>query len=199
MLALLRKLFRRKIQVPQFDIEKAVGHYLLTLPRCTNRVLVISRSYQDKSFNYEMIVNTASLAAWAEKLDIGSRGSNDPGKAAWKTWSLWLRLADLTDDTVSIPPLILFEVISKYQETFLEMQGTEVFCHECSKMIEMPIQKITEEKYNVMRDEWHCPNGHCLYQKVTEIYCSGRGFPMDYLEYEENDLSVPSFLRKKPG
>src|SRR5450631_3103104 len=119
MLALLRKLFRRKIQVPQFDIEKAVGHYLLTLPRCSNRVLVISRSYQDKRFNYEMIVNTASLAAWAEELDIGSRGSNDPGKAAWKTWSLWLRLADLTDETVSIPPLILFEVISKYQETFL--------------------------------------------------------------------------------
>jgi hypothetical protein len=197
MLNLLSKLFRRKRPVPPFDIEKAVGHYLLTLPRCSNRVLVFSQSYQDKRFNFEMIVNATSLSAWAVQIDFGSGGCTDSGKAARNAFDLWLQLADLNDNSVTTLPKMFFDEIGEYHESFLEMRGNEVFCHECSKMNEMPIQTITEEKYNVMRDEWHCPNGHLLYQKVTEIYCSGRGFTMDYLEYEENDLSIPSFLRKK--
>ena len=54
------------------DLEKTVGHYLLSLPRCTNNILVISRSYGDKRYNYELTVDAACLAAWAVKHEKGA-------------------------------------------------------------------------------------------------------------------------------
>lgn len=192
--------FRRKALPKPFDIEKAVGHYLLTLPRCTNRVLVVSRRNLDKRYNYEMTVDTASLAVWAEKHDKGAWSSYEPEQAARKALPLWLRLADLSDNSVSFPPKMFSQVLRGYHETFLAMKGTQVYCHQCHQIIEQPIVKYTQlpprEIFDYWRYEWHCPNGHLLY--FDEVGRHGVFAKPPLTNYfDEDTLSIPTFLRKQ--
>lgn len=159
---------------PPFDIEKAVGHYLLSLPRCTNRVLVVSCAYGDDCFDYELTVDTPSLAAWAVKHEKGCWSANEREQAARLTLPLWLQLADVNDNTVTRLPKDLFKILSGYHGTFLEMPAAQVFCPHCKKTIEgreLAIETSdlgTHDGFNRSHYEMHCPHGHLLYKKTVE-------------------------------
>ena len=198
---LFSKLFRRtKISVP-FDMEKAVGHYLRTLPRCTNRVLVVSRRYLDKRYNYELTVDAASLAEWAKMYERSSWCSNDAKVAAELALVLWLRAADLSDNSVTLAPKDFFDVWHKHYSTFQKFPSAQTYCHECRQVIEGVSTKNTElpprEIFNCWRTELFCQNGHLLYQDEFGIHLCVRknSFPVLDLKCKD-ELSVPAFLRK---
>lgn len=200
MLSFLKRLLRRKVDTP-FDIEKTVGHYLLTLPRCTSRVLVVSRQYQDKCYDYEMTADAASLAAWAKMYETNGWGSQTE-KASCKALLLWLRAADLTDNTVTTPPKEFFDIWRRYHETFLETMGSQVYCHECHRIIDTPEIKRTSDSeggiYVIFSEEWHCSSGHLLFQEKRELtMCSRKNIPNIFADSKEEELTIPAFLRKQ--
>lgn len=199
MIKLFSKLFRQAQSPLPFDIEKAVGHYLLTLPRCTNRVLVVGRRYLDRRYSYEMTVDTASLTDWAKRYETSSLQVNNPDQAIELALLLWLRGADLSDSSVSLPPEIFFKVLRGYQTNFLGMAGTEVYCHECGQIIGDVSMKSTRlpvrEIFDIWKYEWHCPQGHLLYQDEIEMN-GGVSRPVAQNVYDEKVLSIPAFLRK---
>lgn len=178
MLGWLTKVFRKKDRPPPFDIEKAVGHYLLTLPRCSNRVLVVSRRYLDKRYNYELTVDAANLADWSVKHAKGAGRPYGPDQAVRKTLPLWLHGADLSDSAVTFPPKEFFSLLREYQETFLNMASAQVYCHECHQIIENVTKKITElpprDIFEFRRFEWFCRQGHLLYKEDHGVHFDAR-------------------------
>ena len=201
MRSLLSKIFRRKeVSVP-FDMEKAVGHYLRTLPRCTNRVLAVSRRYLDKRYNYELTVDAASLADWAKKYESISWHSGDSHVAAQLALLLWLRAADLSDNSVTLPPKEFFDVWHENYWVFQKLPSAQMYCHECRQIIKDISTKTTElpprEIYKCWRTELFCQSGHLLYQDDFGIHLCVRknNFPVLDLECKD-ELSVPAFLRK---
>jgi hypothetical protein len=201
MSGILSSLFRRK-EIPPFDVEKAVGHYLLTLPRCTSRVEVVSRRFLDKRYDYEMTAATSSLAEWAKMYESNGWG-NQTEQAICKALLLWLRGADLLDPTISLPPKEFFDVWRCYHSTFYEMPGTKVYCHKCAQIIAEVSMKDTElppiEIFDRMHYEWFCPEGHLLYQEEIGRH----GSKISHAKFRElfdedgDPLDIPNFLRKK--
>lgn len=189
MLSKLFNHFSHVKQPPSFDIEKAVGHYLLTLPRCTSRVAVVSRRYLDKLYNFELTVDTASLAPWSEEHAKGVVSSNAPEQAARLALPLWLRLADLSDVTETLLPKDFFEICREYHGTFLEIPSSHVHCYECGKNVDGVMQSETQlqskEIFEVSGFEWRCPEGHLLYAEEIGLHSHVSG------------IEIPSFLRKK--
>lgn len=180
MLCFMQKIFSRQAE-STFDLEKAVGHYLLTLPRCTGRVLVVSRRYLDKRYSFELTVDTASLTAWAEKHAKCAWSSNEQAQAARLTIPLWLRLADLSDNTVTLAPKEFFDIWRGYHCTFYEMPGSKVHCHECGHAIDEVTMTDTHlpptDIFDNWRYEWFCPQGHLLYQEEIGRHASRRRIP----------------------
>lgn len=172
----LKNLFRKRVVPPPFDIEKAVGHYLLTLPRCTSRVMVVSRRFQDQRFKYGLTVDTVSVAAWAENL---SWSNNVREQAAAQALQLWLRAADLTDRSVSYIDGNFFKVLCYHHEKFLKMPNAQVYCYECSKFVEDVTTTTTDlpmkEIFTCWRREMRCPEGHLMFQEETGAHFSRRG------------------------
>lgn len=199
MLKLFGELFRRKNTPPPLDIEKAVGHYLHTLPRCTNRILVVSRRYLDKRYNYELTVDAASLAAWAKRYETSSWYSSNPNDAAKLALLYWVRGADLSDNSVSFPPKIFFNELRESQETFLNMTSAQAYCYECRQVIADVSKKHTDlpkrEIFDCWRSEWFCPQGHLLYKEDSGIHLCVRrkGFSALY----SGNSEITDFLRKQ--
>jgi len=173
----LKNLFQRKHDPTTFDLEKAVGHYLLTLPRCTGRVLVVSRRYLDKRYNFELTVDTASLTVYAK----GVWTSYEQEQAARLTIPLWLRLGNLSDNTVTLAPKEFFDIWRAYHSIFYEIPGSKIHCHECGNAIDKVSMVNTHlaptDIYDNWRYEWFCPQGHLLYQEEIGRHPSRGRFP----------------------
>jgi hypothetical protein len=195
---LKRLILRQSIPLP-FDTEKAVGHYLLTLPRCTNRVLIVGQHYQDKRFYYELTVDAASLAAWAIKHEKAVWCSFEPEQAARKALPLWLSGADLTDNLISTLPPEFNKIMSEYTEVFSQMAGAQMYCHECRQIIENITKKKTDlppsGRLNVRwHSEWHCSKGHLLYQEEFGMGISRRSKEFTKLASDPmKSLTKPDF------
>lgn len=182
-----------------FDLEKTVGHYLLSLPRCTNNILVISRSYGDKRYNYEMTVTAANLTSWALKQDKGVMSSNEAEQAAFQALSLWLQGADLTNNFGSILPLAFFTILCDYQELLMSLEGSQIYCHECRQIV----AKISKRRatlppgkiFDRCGYEGYCPQGHLLYKGEGSKPGSTVNLELPS-HYNEGELSIPAFLRK---
>jgi hypothetical protein len=195
--------FRRAKQPPPFDIEKALGHYLLTLPRCTSRVAVVSRRYLDKRYNYELTVDTSNLTAWAEKQAKGSWSSDEPTQAARLALPLWLRLADLSDNAVTLAPKEFFDIWHGYQSEFHEMPNSQVYCYDCGTVVNEITKSSTQlpprDIFDVWKYEWRCSSGHLLYQEEIRRHADSRSFSrQDMIDsFIDEGEPIPSFLRKQ--
>ncbi len=202
MIKRIAKIFKRDKQPPPFDIEKAIGNYLLTLPRCSSKVLVISHRYQDKRYNYELTVEAHSLATWAERHAKGAWSSIDAEQAARLALPLWLRLADLSDDAETLMPIEFFNICNKYHSTFIEMPRTQITCNDCGAVIEEVIKTETQlpksEIFDMNKFEWHCPQGHLLYQDEVGLHADSRKFTLQNMQeaFTNEGKDIPSFLRK---
>lgn len=201
MVNILKRLLRRQIVPPTFDMDKVVGHYLLTLPRCTNRVLVVGSVYQDKRYNYELTVDAASLSTWATKHEKGVWSSNNLEQAARKALPLWLNGADLIDNFGSILPLSFYKILCDYHEIFMLTDGARMYCHECRQIIEHVIKTHTElppkEIFDCWRSEWYCPQGHLVYKEEFSAHASVRRNKSPEINlHNEQALSISAFLCK---
>lgn len=202
MLNLLLKPFRKNVVPPPLDIEKAVGHYLLSLPRCTNRILVIGRNYPDYRFHYELTVDAKFLAAWATKHAESVWSSLEPVQAARKSLPLWLNGADLTDNFGTVLPLEFYKIISEYHEVLTQMAGSQMYCHGCRQIIEDLTKKNTDLPpsgiFNCCwRSEWYCSQGHLLYQEEFGMHMTKRRNRFPELDLNnKSELTEPAFLRK---
>ena len=180
---MIARLFQRTVkQTPQFDIEKAVGHYLLTLSRCTASVAAVSRSYLDKRFNCELTVDAVDLASWLDSHTFLQDG------AAGKAFLLWLRGADRSDESISYIHESFFAVIEPYSQDLLQLHSAKVHCPECGQVV----AKVSEQTTDLPRDgiyerrrfEWICPSGHVLYRDEWGMHV------------HKSKIEVPEFLRK---
>jgi len=198
-LDLLNRLLHPRV-APEFDLEKAVGHYLLSLPRCSNRVEVVSRKFLDRRYNYEMTVDAAQLAAWAEKHAKGAWTNIDYEQAARLTLPMWLGLADHNDKSVTIPPKKFFELWRGYHSTFYDMPGTQLYCPECAEIVVevfmIDIGLPPSDIFDCTRYEWHCPRGHLLYQEEIGRHASFSREKYPKLRGDIEAPDIPEFLRK---
>lgn len=174
----------------------------MTLPRCTSRVLVVSHQFNDKRYNYEMTVDTASLIDWSAKHIYGSFSSKASEQAALTALPYWLQMADVTDRSVSVLPKSFFHILCVHHSTFLEMSGTQVYCNECHRIVDDISRTETHlppiEIFDVWKYEWHCPSGHLLYQDEVGRHASIRRDRFRHLTGQNIDpIDVPNFLRRQ--
>jgi len=127
MLKLLPKIFRREIPQLPFDIGETCESCVLTLPRCSVVVLAVSCRYPN-SQQYEMLVNTACLMAWAKNFrnGIGTTSADELNIALML--EMWLRGADVEDCSITYLPEIFIPLLSNNHQSFQNMVGTEIFC-----------------------------------------------------------------------
>jgi len=127
MLKLLPKIFGREKPKPPFDLRETCESCLQKLPRCSVVVLAVSCRYPD-SQQYEMLVNTACLRAWAKNFrnGIGSTSQDEQGTALM--FEMWLRRADVEDCSITYLPEIFIPLLSNNHQSFQNMVGTEILC-----------------------------------------------------------------------
>lgn len=111
-MSFINKLFKRK--VPEIDIEKAVGEYLLGLPRCNRNVVIVSPKYWETHYTCEIVVAADDLVPWAEHHADTVRSSNQEEQAARKALPIWLRGAKSEDNSASYVPHFMYEVLRPY-------------------------------------------------------------------------------------
>ncbi|MBU0622501.1 MAG: hypothetical protein KJ795_11710 [Gammaproteobacteria bacterium] len=180
MTKLLKKLFSRSAVAPPFDIEKVIGHWLLSLPRCTGRVAVISSRYGDQRYRYELTVDTPALIEWLEE-NPGKRYipvGDDKANVANLAMLLWLRGADLTNRSETYIPVEFFVLLKQYHSEFSSLAGVEIYCHECQRIVET----INSSQANLPKEgifdgfsaQATCPSGHILYGEEVRFHIHKR-------------------------
>lgn len=166
-------LFRRNIE-PPFDIEKAVGKYLLNLPRCSRDVLIVSPKYGETDYTCEIIVAAEKLAPWAEHHADAVWSSNQETQVARKALPLWLNSAKSEDDSVSYVPHYMYEVLRPYVSNFVGDGAAKIYCLKCqSFVIDVKMEKFNQIHTRVWwcwTDVWTCPLGHRLYYEEHNIH-----------------------------
>ncbi|MHB1400508.1 MAG: hypothetical protein ACYDAI_17060 [Trichloromonadaceae bacterium] len=172
-----KKLFKGNKETV-FDIEKAVGEYLLRLPRCSKYVAVVSPKYGESYYTCEIIVAAEDLAHWAENHAQAVWSLNQEEQAARKTLPIWLRGADVDSKTTSYVPHFMYEVLRPYVLDFVENGTTNIYCFECQSFVEnVQMNELNRQKmgdWSFWTEIWKCPNGHMLYQEAHELHIHHR-------------------------
>lgn len=174
MIALLDWIFRRN-DPPPYDYEKAVGKFLLALPRCSSKVIVASPKYDSEHYFGEVAVDTVKLIPWAEHHSTACWSSCKEQQAARLALPLWIRGADPED----VSPTYLLEpfmrVLLPYKLDFVMKGIAEISCGVCGSVTK-DVQRDQLNKRNAGRswkwwtDKWICPEGHVIYQEDHEMH-----------------------------
>lgn len=88
----------RRNDPPPFDYEKAVGKYLLELPRCSRKIVVASPKYDSEHYFGEVLVDAVGLIPWAEHHSTACWSSWKEDQAARLALPVWIRGADPSDE-----------------------------------------------------------------------------------------------------
>lgn len=173
MRGLIRRLSRRT-QPKRFDMEKAVGRYLLTLPRCTKKVVVASPIYSDNHYRCEVHANASGLLQWAERHARGVSSLDPENQAARLTLPIWLRGHDPSDAAPSFVPAAFADVMRPYVLEFVQRGITEVFCPGCHRFTQDITMKDLNQQHlgpwSFWTSEWHCHCGLLLYREEHELH-----------------------------
>lgn len=158
---------------PPFDIEKAVGQYLLELPRCPAKVIIAGPCYKDPHYLGEVIVDAAGLLPWTEHHASAVSGFGKT-EAARQALPIWLRGADGNDPGPAALPPLFVEVLRPYALDFINKEIAEVICPECHTIVtEIERLKFDEGRivdWSWWTEEWRCSQGHLLYRAEQEIH-----------------------------
>lgn len=125
-MSFLSKFFKRKVE-PSFDIEKAVGDYLLKLPQCSREVVIVSPAYGEEHYSCEISVSAEDLFCWAEHHASAVWESVREEQAARKALPLWLQTANLDDDSKSYVPHFMYKVLRPYVLNFVINKTAKIF------------------------------------------------------------------------
>lgn len=159
---------------PAFDLEKAVGNLLITLPRCTAQIVVAGPEYRDKHYFCDLYVDAVRLAPWAEHHAVAVWSSSTQEQAARVALPIWLRGADVTDPTPSVVPLSFVKVLRPYIEDFVDQGIVEIFCRQCQAVtLDLSVQRLDQSRegaWSWWTDKWQCPAGHLLYLEAHELH-----------------------------
>lgn len=172
-MGIFNKLFSKNKE-PEFNLEEAVGEYLLKLPQCSKDVLIISPSYAETHFTCEISVEAEDLLPWAEHHADAVQSFNPEEQAARIALPLWLRASNVSDNSVSHIPYYMQMVVEPYVQNFIQDGTVKFFCFECQSFIsDIKMEKLDESRVvnnSYWTDFWTCPNGHILYQKEQEMH-----------------------------
>jgi len=167
-----KNLFNNK-QEPEFDLEKAVGAYLLKLPRCNKDVVIVDPKYGDTHYTCKIKVAAADLLPWAEDHAANVCSSDKEEQAARKALPLWLRGAQSSIDSASFLPHLMYEVLKVHILDFVRNGTAKTFCLECQSIVaDVQIEKINKKgggDWAWWTDVWKCPQGHQLYYQEHEL------------------------------
>lgn len=174
MLSILNKFLHRN-DPPPFDTEKAVGKYLLEMPRCTARVVVASPRYDDKHYYGEIIVDAEGLLPWSEHHATAAWSSRRDEQAARQALPIWLRGADRSDRTPTYPPEPFIAVLEPYTLDFIQKGIAEIICLECGGIpCDVTRNKSNERSagrsWHWWTDDWRCEQGHLIYHEDHEMH-----------------------------
>ena len=169
----IKKCFKRE-PVPPFDLKKAVGKYLLDLPRCSKNVVIVSPDYGETHYTCEIVVAAEDLLPWAERHADSAWCSDQEEQAARKALPLWLRGAKTEDASLSYVPYFMYKVILPYVLNFVNDGITNIYCSECQSLVNDIKMETLNEKTMVdwswWTDTWICPEEHQLYYEEHELY-----------------------------
>lgn len=172
-MSFISRLFTKKIE-PQFDLEKAVGEYLLKLPRCSNNVIIVSPKYGETHYACDIIVSAEDLVLWAEHHAEAVWSSNQEEQAARKALPLWLRGAKIEDNSASYVPHFMYEVLRPYVLNFVNEGTAKIYCPQCKSFVyNVKMEKLHEKSsgdWSWWTDVWTCPKGHQLYYEEHELH-----------------------------
>ena len=164
-------LFKQK--GPEFDIEKAVGKYLIELPRCSGKVKVISQEDKGPCYNCVVTVGSDRLLSWAEEHSKAVWSSHNEEQAARIALPLWLRGADLSDQTVTELPFYMREIVIPTTAHYIDDGSATVFCYDCDADVEdITISQsdcCKSGQWRSWRIKWVCPQGHELHNMQHDI------------------------------
>jgi hypothetical protein len=169
----IRKHIFRKADAPRFDLEHAVGSFLLQLPRCPARVAIAGPRYDPKHYIGEIIANPQSLLPWAENHAVGVWSSNGLEQAARKALPIWLRGADMSQNEVAYLPEPFFQVLNHYVDTQIRSGTAIAHCPECNRdipeLVMEQLEKRMEGLWHCWTAEWRCDRGHLIYREAHEL------------------------------
>lgn len=174
MFSIVKNLFHRNAP-PPFDYEKAVGKYLLEMPRCTARVVVASPRYDNTHYFGEIIVDAEGMLPWAEHHATAVWSSCHNEHAARLALPIWLRGADKADRTPTYPPEPFIAVMGPYTLDFIQKGIAEAICLECGG-IPCDLSRARSNERNAGRswcwwtDDWRCEHGHLIYHEDHEMH-----------------------------
>lgn len=172
-MSIFEKLFKRNKKA-EFDIEKAVGAYLLNLPRCNKDVLIISPEYGETHYKCEILVAAEDLLPWAESHSGAVWSFNQEEQAARKALPIWLRGANQDENSVSSVPLAMYEVLRPYVLNFVSDKSAKVCCLECNTLVSDIFMETLDKKrlgdWSWWIDLWKCSKGHELYYEKHEMH-----------------------------
>lgn len=176
-MSIFGKLFNRN-KKPEFDIEKAVGEYLLKLPRCGEYVVIVTPKYGETHYTCEIVVAAEDLLPWAEHHADAVWSSNQEEQAARKALPIWLRGAASTENSTSYVPHFMYEVLRPYVLNFVNEDSAQIYCLECQSIVtDISMEKINEKQagdWSWWTDIWTCPKGHRLYYEEHELHIHRR-------------------------
>jgi hypothetical protein len=167
-----KRLLGSNKEPPLFDIEKAVGNFLLNYLRYTSKIVVVSPKYGDKNYCCEIIVEASGLLSFFEYYAKRIHGGPARELAALKALPFWFRDIDLSNPSPSYFPGHFTRFLRSFLYKFIQKGVAEVVCSECQRVVD----DITKNKFNESRsgnyswwtDEWHCQNGHLFIGKTMK-------------------------------
>jgi hypothetical protein len=174
MMEWMRRLSGRKAEAPKFDLEHAVGAYLLELPRCPSHVVIAGPRYDAKHFIGEVIADAALLLPWAEHHAEAVWSLACDEQAARKTLPIWLRGADLSQKEPAYLPAPFFQVLGPYAETLINKEVAVAHCPECGQAVsDLAMQQLDKRMvgtWHYWTAEWRCENNHLIYREDHELH-----------------------------
>lgn len=168
-MGLFDRLFGRR---KDLDREKAVGQYLLRLPKCSRFVAVASPAYDPEHFYCDVTLDARRLAIWAQRHAESVTGFG-MDQAARLALPIWLRAADLSDDRVTYAPAFS-RVLDPYLTDFTKDESCRIHCPQCGSVVNDVSMAREDERraggWSWWTDVCTCPAGHELYREEHELH-----------------------------
>jgi len=167
------KIFNRK-DVPAFDLEKAVGQYLLSMPRPAKWITICCPKYDAAHYSCRVTVAARDLLPWAEQHLENVLSCDNEEQAVRTALPIWLRGANEKDCSLTPIPPVVFQVLRLYISDFIKSGLARTYCYYCESFINsVNMQTINRNQLGSWvswEDVWTCPEGHQLYQEKSEMH-----------------------------
>lgn len=175
MLAFLNRYKRNSHRtIDESEIARAVGHYLLQLPRCSTAIVGISPRYGELHYRCEIVLDVAMTLEWARNHAANVISLDFDDQAARLALPLWLGNFDETNRRLTDIPAGFYKVLRPYIRDLVNEDVAAITCLECGHIAsQVLMQRVDEESIGTSSrwtDVWRCSSGHLLYHEDHEVH-----------------------------